>query len=303
MSLFIVSGCGNLSDYRNLSQNEDRHLQQVRKYRSLAIKEGDTYYSNSLRCIDKVFDASNPVGSDGKKKKLDITAASIFDKTGAVLKSSESTALSDMALHALTKMPLYFEVVDTPNGSINNSRINYSDINNPFRKNIVGNRSKTEKSGFDITTISDTPIGVTHPTASYINGAIVQYDELSEIPKDLRSIGLNIDPVTLSRNVEVTTIGMNLRLINSSTGRIADSGSIYLTNRLVAIRKTADVFKIINDDARNADYSVVTADPRHYAVMEMMEKGIYTIFSKVINSPNQCEPENISRKAYYEGTK
>nr|CAA6828085.1 MAG: Unknown protein [uncultured Thiotrichaceae bacterium] len=287
-----ASGCSTLTDERKNFFNTDKVIKKASKARALAITEGDTLYSNSLRCIDEIFDENNI----NVRKKLDITVAKIFDKTGSLFPNENSTALSDMTLHALTKMPLYFEVIDSPTSNINDSRINYSSPLNPFRKSLDNSSKRNNRPvSFDISTISDTPVGITHPTTSYINGAIIQYDEASELPKDFRSFGIGIDLLSASREVKVATIGINLRLVDSSTGKVAKNGSIHLTNRLIAIKESAELFKIINNSDRDFGYSVTTADPKHYAVMEMIEKGVYTIFSRLIDSPRQCHPENIHK--------
>lgn len=300
-TLLSVTGCTttNLTKLRNLGAKNHLKVKQLSYQRSLAITEGETLYSESLRCLSKnYFKAQKSIDRKTGKpidNRLDITVAKMLDKTGEIYPHSSSntinssTAISDIAINALTKMKESFNVIDAPLGNVINTRVNILSPNNPVFPYI---------GKIDSGAVSNLPIGFLFPTKTYISGALVMYDKGTEFGKDTNEFKIGIDPISFSNSVETITLGMNLKMVNSETGRIVDNGSIILNNRLRVIRTSGNLFKVINDNARIFDYSRYVADPKHYALMEIVEKGIFTLMARQVSGAyDKCSPRSVKKEA------
>ncbi|MEN9374122.1 MAG: hypothetical protein RIR79_1674 [Pseudomonadota bacterium] len=279
-SLFLFStllvGCSSidLKEQRlsDLSEENKEIISENTKIRAAAVAENETYFTNNLRCIgnDKIF-TTLPQALDGSKR-LRISVGPIYDKTTKVFPQG-STAISDMVINALS----YFEkvnIVDVPlSGDITESRVNFLSPQYFY----LGDSSKNQINNF-AGKLSHAPFGVLFPSHYYITGALVRYDEGAEIKNP--SIDLKFDALTTKKEVRVITAGLHLRLVSSTDGEISSlfskgaRGSVLLSSKYYKITMNADLFKLVNDAQYGITYSVDVADPQHYVIQEMVEKGV-----------------------------
>lgn len=269
-SLFLFStllvGCSSIDlKEQRLSDLNDENKEIIAentKIRSSAVEENETFFTKNLRCI------GNNLDSEGVKR---ISVGPIYDKTAKVFPLG-STAISDMVINALSQVK-NFNVVDTPlSGDISESRVNFMDDYyyhfGKITKEQVGNLAGK---------MNHVPFGVLFPSDYYITGALVRYDEGTEIKNP--TINLNIDAFTAKREVRVITAGLHLRLISSKDGEIATKhskgarGSVLLSSKYYKITLDASLFRLI-DSGYGIRYSVDVADPQHYVIQEMVEKGV-----------------------------
>jgi len=296
-SLLFISSCStvDLNKMRSSDKKNISKLKQISYQRTATITEGDTLYSNSLRCLSRNYFKAPQVfdSKTGKKidKRLDITVARMLDKTGELYPHSpsdsanSSTAISDITMNALSKMKESFNVIDAPLGSVINTRVNILSPKNPVFKHIQK---------VDSGAVTALPIGFLYPTQTYISGALVMYDKGTELDGDTKDFKVGVDPVSFSRSIETITLGLNLKMVNSETGRIVDDGSIILNNKLRVIKSSGNFFKVISDNARIIDFSNYIADPKHYAIMEIVEKGIFSLMARQVpGSYAKCKPRGV----------
>ncbi len=278
-----VSGCSTVDlkqprddDY---SEQSREHVKEIAKQRSGSVADNETYFTDRLRCIGQ--------GKAIKELALRVAVGPIYDKTTKVFPAG-STAISDLVLNALSYVS-GIRIVETPlSGDISESRVNllsrnYVYLAKPIKDNIAVAANR----------LSHLPFGVLYPSQLYIAGALVQYDEGTETATP--ELRLDIDALTASRSVETMTIGLHLRLINSGDGEILSNrakgkrGSVLLSNKFYKIRTNASLFRLISAKQYGIDYSVVVADPKQYAVQEMVEKGVAELLSVL---PNDMTCEN-----------
>ena len=284
IAIFFTTSCStSLNRARILSNGDINYQKNTRKDRVLSIKNGDTLYSDSLRCISKH-------GKLGKKP--DIAVARTIDKTGKVFPAigqKESTALSEMVSHALSKTGM-FEILDIPLSSDTMLTSRSSVATFPHIKDLINKNPGLYGA------LSAFPAGVLFRSDNYISGALVQYDESSDVPYDNYLTSLNIEPLEVSQQNTVIKIGIILRMINSSSSRLttinAKPMSVMMTNRLLAIRKDINLFKIISLKNREFNYVVNASDPKHYAVYEMIEKAIFDLISTPTKLKETCGLKN-----------
>lgn len=278
----LLSGCAT-TQLQHLHNQEDPLIKQkINKARSLKIRNGETVYSKKLECLGDKFFAkakhhfSNPDGSlnyAALKKTMTISVAPILDKTQKVYPAN-STAISDLVINALHKIK-GFAVVETPLDStdIAQSRNNFG-AESSFQ-------FANENISYMLHSIHRPPIGIVFPTRYYITGALIQYDDTTEIGN--KNLNMNMKYVTGKSNVSQISIGLNLRLIDASTGtaniniKTNKTTNVFLQNDLWKISNGINFFRIISTSPWGIDYSVNTADPVHYAVNEIVERGVYDL--------------------------
>ena len=278
LSMFL-SGCTTLSDARLLSDKDKKTRDQLREHRVFSIESGDTLYSKSLQCLGSL--------KPDVKVKPNITVSRILDKTGKVFPDvgqEASTALSDMVMNALAKARV-FEVTETPLEASTNHGTRVDITNMPLIQNnpvLIGQASVL-------------PVGVLFPSDAFISGALIQYDESSDISRDNNFLSLGIDLLSYNKQVTVIKIGLHLRMLNSRSGKVTTINgkpmSLIATNRLLSMRKGLNLYKIISSENREIDYVVETSDPTHYAVYEMVEKTVFDLVAGSFGGLEQCSPK------------
>lgn len=278
MILFGVSGCSsvdglNASRGRDYEPNSVTHRQEVARMRTATIADNETFFTEKLRCI----------GQSGALNELAlrVSVSPILDKTGKVFPPA-STAISDMTINALSYVR-GVNIVETPlNGDISESRVNllsekYIYLSKGLKDNIVAVSNR----------IGHLPFGVLFPSQLHIAGALVQYDEGSEVPSP--EIGVDIDAFSAKRGVETVTVSLHLRLINSGDGevlrnsRAGKRGSVMLSNKFYKIKVNGSLFRLINTKQYGVDYSVTVEDPKQYVIQEMVEKGVAELLAVLPN--------------------
>lgn len=264
------------------NNNENREkVNELSKLRAANVAENETFFTNQLRCIG---DGISP------KKWLEqslgniVSVAPIYDKTTKVFPAG-STAISDMVINALSYVK-HIYVVETPlSGDILESRTNLLSTGYliaPELKKIIPTVASR---------MSALSFGVLFPSNFYITGALVEYDEGSELLSPAMKVDANI--FSGRRQVDVITVGLHLRLINSADGQIQSNssknkrGSLLYLNKFYKISLDNSLFKLISFKPYGLDYSVTVADPKHYAIQEMVEKGVAELLS-VLPNENDC---------------
>nr|VFJ69187.1 MAG: Curli production assembly/transport component CsgG [Candidatus Kentron sp. DK] len=249
--ILLSGGCARDLNYiRNQDAQNAPNRDKIAELRSIQIKKGDTFFTPSLLCLNEIYSAGN----------ADITFSvdRVFDKTGKVYPTT-STALSDLILHALSKIS-QLKIVETP----------LADTVTESRSNITSDIFRTyqqikEKPAETLASVRALPVGVIYPSDYYITGALVQYDETSENPEGNRSLAVDIDDFSASNSLTSASIGIQLRLIESSTGKVTkgggESASIILQNRFLSSQTGFNFFRLINTDDYGLDYSVTVEDP------------------------------------------
>ena len=277
-----VSGCASVADLRSprsddYSESNVAKRLDIAKKRTNTIADNETVFTDKLRCFGKSQFINNAA--------LRISVAPIYDKTGKVFPGG-STAISDMTINALSYVK-GFRIVETPlSGDISESRVNllsqkYVYLSKGVKDNIVGVANK----------ISHIPFGVLYPSDLHITGALVQYDEGTETLSP--EIGIDIDAFSAKRSVDTISIGLQLRLINSSDGEILSNskqgkrGSVLLSNKFYKIKLDSSLFKLISSKQYGLDYSVTVEDPKQYVIQEMVEKGVAELLA-VLPSKGEC---------------
>lgn len=208
--------------------------------------------------------------------------APIYDKTGKIF-TPGTTALSEFVAHALSYNQA-INVIDTP-------------YNDPHP-----NSSRVKISNLQSLQLQS--IGHAFPTHFFISGALVQYDE-GDVKRDVNSASLNLRSVQLRGNLQRITVGLVLRLVDSSNGMIDysrflhqdndgsyklignqdgnhKSNSIYLENTFFVQSMGGGLNRIISSKHWNIDIHTSVADPKNYAVREMVEKGVYELLKHTL---------------------
>ena len=293
LSLFL-GGCATVDlktpradDYSEANKEKIRGIAALR---SKTLADNETYFTDRLRCIGK--------GKLINDLALRISVAPIYDKTAKVFPTG-STAISDMTVNALSYVK-GLRIVDTPfNGDITESRVNllsdkYVYLGKGLKDNIVPISNK----------IAPVPFGILFPSQLSIAGALVQYDEGTETISP--EIGLDIDAFSGKRSVETISIGLHLRLVNSSDGEILTNsalgkrGSVLLSNKVYKIKTNANYFRLISAKQYGLDVSVTVDDPKHYVVQEMIERGVAELLSVLPNDavcPENQEAQDVAENS------
>lgn len=224
------------------------------------------------------------------------SVAPIFDKTGKVF-SPSSTAISDMVLQALSVAGI--SVIETPLGySFSETRTNLSAIDAKNMSFYLSGNSL--------------PVGVAFKSMFHVSGGIISYDDSTEAPQ--KSLAADVDIARFNKSVNSVKIVVNLRLIDSRTGLVykklgerrlnvgarewsvqknEEGASIVLTTELIKVKGSANIFKVNNSGSPyGVDYQVSVADPIQYAVMEVIEKGVFSLMEDYVSdSPTGCIKE------------
>jgi hypothetical protein len=274
-----------LLDLKNarLDDNSSENKLKIKEnsvLRAVDVAENETYFTNKLRCIGN--------SKDLQQLALKVSVGPIYDKTSKVFPFG-STAISDMVINSLSYVKA-ISVVETPlSGDITESRTNilsanYNKLAKIYKDNIVAIGNKT----------GHIPFGVLFPSTLHITGALVQYDEGSDTLSP--TIKLDVDAFSFRRSVDVITVGLHLRLINSTDGEVLSNstkgkrGSVLLSNKFYKLSLDNSLFRIINAKQYGLDYSVTVADPKHYVIQEIVEKGIAELLS-VLPNENNCSEQ------------
>lgn len=256
-------------------------IKDIANLRAARVAENETFFTERLKCIGS--------GKELKKLALRISVAPIYDKTGKVFPPG-STAISDMVINSLSYVGA-INVVETPlSGDLTESRTNimskdYVHLSTELKKNVVNIATKN----------GHIPFGALFPSNLHIAGALIEYDEGTEIPSP--STRLDIDALSLRKDTNVITAGLNLRLINSIDGEVLSNsdkgkrGSVILSSRFYKVNVANSLYKIISSRQFGLDYSVVVADPKHYVIQELVEKGVAEL---LLALPNEkvCDEVN-----------
>lgn len=278
LTVASISGCvaPDLNEIRIEDRQHKWERESIGDARAKLITENESIYSDQLECLGHVI---RKAIASSKKDYPRISVDQILDKTGKVYPTN-STALSDIVINSLTKMS-GFEVVETPLSQYgtSESRNNLVSANYPIpdvlKKNAMSAMGRS----------STLPLGILFPSTYYITGALVQYDEGTEIDDAFPSTSVDIDVFKLQSNTSIVTTGIQLRLINSETGDVvtntarSKSASVLLSNRFYRTRLNANLFHLVHTDAYGIDYDVVVSDPKHYAVQEIIEKAVVELLS------------------------
>ena len=285
LCIFVVvsiSGCASVVDLRgpradDFSESNVAKRLDIAKQRTSSIADNETIFTDKLRCIGK--------SQFINESALRISVAPIYDKTGKVYPGG-STAISDLAINSLSYVK-GMRIVETPlSGDISESRVNllsqkYVYLGKGIKDNIVGVANK----------ISHIPFGVLYPSDLHITGALVQYDEGTETLSP--EIGVDIDAFSANRSVDTISIGLQMRLINSSDGEILSNskqgkrGSVLLSNKFYKIKLSSSLFRLISSKQYGLDYAVTVEDPKQYVIQEMVEKGVAELLS-VLPNKGEC---------------
>lgn len=215
-------------------------------------------------------------------KWMNIGVNNIYDKTGKIYKD-DSTALSEMVAQALSYNK-GIRYVDTPF----NAPLSYA-------RTSVGN-------------INSMSIGEALSIEKFITGALVQYDEGTPLTSTqaIESLKLSIDPLDVSNRTTIINVGLTLRLINRDgimyftgyvnprTKKLTDyePASVYLQNTFFVKQIGASLFEIKSRRNYGFNTTVITSDPKHYAIRELIERGVYELLLKVL--PNQRLEKNLT---------
>lgn len=267
-----LSGCASY-DLRKVRQDgsdkgNKELMESIRSERSEQIAEDKTYYTDKLKCI---------LSEAPSLKGIRVGVSPIYDKTGKIFPSG-STSISDIIINSLSYSNK-LNIVEIPmDGELSVSRVNF--LSEQYRW--LDSEIKNELGSYTSKT-NHIPLGLLFPTNYHVAGALVQYDESVEVaPPSLR---LDLDSIGYSSQVDVILIGLHLRLVNSNDGEIQYNsgnkkrGSVLLYNKYYKINTGASFYKIINAKQYGLDHSITVADPKQYAVREMIEAGLIELFS------------------------
>lgn len=242
--------------------------EEINNARAESIRDNETYYTRQLKCMEiSAFSATK------KPIKPIFAVDNVFDETGK-LYAPKVPAISHMIQKALIQVK-GIEVLETPFYDISTSRTDVTQL--------------TPRRGAEISKQLHAPVGTLFPSNFYITGAMVEYDESSQLPVSIWRIV--VDFFSFRREVVTTTIGIDLRLVNSKDGTVVYNsksgkrGAVTLRSRFFRISQDTGGFKIVNENARSVDHSVIVQEPKYYAVREMAEKGVVELLS--IFGPSQ----------------
>lgn len=295
----LLSSCAGTQLHHLHTQDDPAIRNKIAQARTLKIKKGETLYSKKLECLGEKFFSkasaqlfSNPDGTinyNSLKRTMTISVAPIMDKTHKVY-PAQSTAISDLVINALSRIK-GIAVVEIPLDS------DYSQSRNRFRYDSPY-PFINENIGFMSGSIHRPPVGIVFPAQMYISGALVQYDDNTEAGS--KNVNVNMQYVTGKSSVSQISIGMNLRLIDAVSGtaninpKTNMPTNVFLQNDLWKISNGANFFRIISTSPWGIDYSVNTADPVHYAVNEIVERGVYDLMKPLmpLNEDEERECDN-----------
>lgn len=280
------------------SENRRNKTVELAEQRAGQIADYRTLYGKKLACLrDMHADFFNTVRQTALQSGLTsgsgyfrMAVAPLRDKTGKVFDSS-STALSDMVMDAVSHFR-HFDLVETPLSpdGLMDSRNNFLHPNYVLPNGVVQNFSAT------MTSLQHVPVGVNFPSNYYISGALTQFDEMDELPRN-KDIGIDIYQYQYSRDLEAITVTLNMRLIDSWTGtviRVAgsnDLAAVSLTNTFYSLRTSNNFFRLIGSRDYGVDYSVRVGDPKMAAVKEMVDKGVYQLLDKFLKPYQGDKPD------------
>ncbi len=252
------------------------------------VKENTTIYTGNLECLGKLIEES---GQAFDKVKFKAAVSKIQDKTGKRegVGSALTQAASEMALTAFSKIG----AIDVL-GIIDKSDIIHMDIGKR-------NPSKNEK---DLL-MGTGNIGSLLKSHFFLTGAISEYNEDNGGHNGGFDFFRKFLDIGLSGAEKVLTVAMDLRLVGSKTGTILRNDkkellAISLKNSVHTKEFGGVLMRIFNVSVKNGgvvDYAFKISDPKHLAIREIVEQGVFTLIGKLYDVPfQQCTMTTLFQK-------
>lgn len=243
------------------------------------VKENLTMYTANLECLGKLIKES---GQAFDKVKFTAAVGKIQDKTGKRegVGSALTQAASEMALTAFSKIG----AIDIL-GTTDKSDTTHIDIDK--RK-----PTKDQKDSFITGTL-----GSILKSDFFLVGAISEYNE------DIGGYNGGLDffrkylDIGFSGSEKIFSVAMDLRLVGSKTGTILRNEkkellAISLKNNVHTKEFGGVLMRIFNVSLKNGgvvDYAIKISDPKHLAIREIIEQGVFTLIGNLYDVPfKQC---------------
>ncbi len=262
----LFSGCGRLTQ-----SSEEIKL----KGTTGTVTQNTTRYTPSLECLGKLIKESGQAFNQVKA-----SVGEIIDKTGKVEGVGGNVltqSASEMALIALSRTKAIHLV-----GSTDKSVLQYNLVKrNPTQTQLsllgVGN------------------LGSVLPSHFFITGSISEYNS------DMRTRNLSFNffrkflDTNFSATDRVINIAMDLRVVGSSSGHILTNEkgemlALSLQNTVITRNFNGSIFRILSDAGGGANLAVKIADPVHFAIREIIEKGVLMLVGQLYDvSWEQCD--------------
>ena len=138
-------------------------------------------------------------------------------------------------------------------------------------------------------------LGSVLPSHFFITGSISEYNS------DMRTRNLSFNffrkflDTNFSATDRVINIAMDLRVVGSSSGHILTNEkgemlALSLQNTVITRNFNGSIFRILSDAGGGANLAVKIADPVHFAIREIIEKGVLMLVGQLYDvSWEQCD--------------